>query len=272
MQVLIVEDTTFTRRAIHNFLAEEGMAVVACGSRAEALEVAGRQPFDAAVVDLQIPDGAGQPPSPQVGLRLARELKESRPDLGLVLYSEFSEYGAEVLEMAARGLKGIVYCAKPATEPEALVEALHRACADVFELGPGVQARRSAASGDDWLADRLRQLSLPERERIAAALVKIEAPSPDGLTDREREVLARLAQSQTPTGIAAALCISEGAVRTYLSRVYDKLGLGAEATAGAGLSPLNQQVLAAKAYLLYDEARQAGVPVQSVAVRLRRQR
>ncbi len=271
MQVLIVEDTTFTRRAIHNFLTEEGMDVIACGSRAEALEAAGRQPFAAAVVDLQIPDGAGQPPTPQVGLRLARELKERWPDLGLVLYSEFSEYGAEVLEMAARGLKGIVYCAKPATEPEALVEALHRACADVFELGPGVQARRPAA-GDDWLAGRLRQLSLPERNRIATALDRIEAPSPDGLTDREREVLAWLAQSQTPAGIAAALCISEGAVRTYLSRVYDKLGLSADATAGAGLSPLNQQVLAAKAYLLYDEARQAGLPVQGVVERLRRQR
>jgi len=269
MNILVVEDTTFTRQAIRDFLAEEGMTVTACGALAEALEIVARQPFDAAVVDLQIPERDGATPTPQVGLRLARELKAHDPHLGLVLYSEFPEYGAEVLDMAAQGIKGVVYCTKPSTEPEALVAALHRARADVFELGPGVQARRPTGNGE-WLDPWLRQLSAQERERIAWALERMDAPSPNGLTDREREALAGLSRSQTPRQIAADLKISEGAARSYLSRVYDKLGLSADLPKGTALAGLNQQVLAAKVYLLHQEVRLAGASVKQVVEQLRR--
>jgi DNA-binding NarL/FixJ family response regulator len=50
-----------------------------------------------------------------------------------------------------------------------------------------------------------------------------QAPAPDGLTDREREVLAFIAQGSSNGQIARALGLSVKTVQNYVSRILDKL-------------------------------------------------
>ncbi len=53
--VLIVDDETLIRETLSEYLTEEGFDVTTCGNGEDALELAGEQAFDAALLDLQLP-------------------------------------------------------------------------------------------------------------------------------------------------------------------------------------------------------------------------
>ncbi|RFU86955.1 DNA-binding response regulator [Streptomyces triticagri] len=72
-------------------------------------------------------------------------------------------------------------------------------------------------------------LSPPVASRVMA---RMRSPRPS-LTDRERDILAQLAQGLGNRDIARALFISEATVKTHLGRIYDKLGVDTRAGAVA---------------------------------------
>jgi DNA-binding CsgD family transcriptional regulator len=63
-------------------------------------------------------------------------------------------------------------------------------------------------------------------------MARMRAPVPT-LTDREREILGRLAEGLGNRDIARALFISEATVKTHLGRIYAKLGVDTRAGAVA---------------------------------------
>jgi DNA-binding NarL/FixJ family response regulator len=65
--------------------------------------------------------------------------------------------------------------------------------------------------------------------RVAAS----GTPPPDGLTEREVEVLCLLAASNTHRGIAALLVVSEHTVGNHISSIYAKIGARGRADATA---------------------------------------
>jgi DNA-binding NarL/FixJ family response regulator len=102
-----------------------------------------------------------------------------------------------------------------------------------------LKAIRAVAAGESLLdpavtkqvLDRLVTLTQRDREREV-----------DHLSEREREVLALVAQGFTNREIAEKLVLSEHTARNHISRIFDKLGLSRRSEAAAyatrmGLSP-----------------------------------
>jgi two-component system response regulator DesR len=75
-----------------------------------------------------------------------------------------------------------------------------------------------------WLAESIRRVAGGERvvdPKLAIAALETDTHS---LTQRELEVLRRAAQGESVREIAARLCLSDGTVRNYLSKIIGKLG------------------------------------------------
>jgi len=99
-------------------------------------------------------------------------------------------------------------------------------------LGAGVDGLLLRSTGIDELAAALERLRAGERS-VAPALLPLLvgvidlAPAEPGaplLTDKEREVLARLAEGHSNRAIAEALSVSPATVKTHLAHIYEKLG------------------------------------------------
>jgi DNA-binding NarL/FixJ family response regulator len=116
----------------------------------------------------------------------------------------------------------IVLALAAAPDPEALAGL----------LGAGADGLLLRSTGVAELADALERLRAGERA-VAPALLPLLvgvvglAPVEPGvplLTDKEREVLARLAEGRSNRAIAEALSVSPATVKTHLSHIYEKLG------------------------------------------------
>ncbi len=99
-------------------------------------------------------------------------------------------------------------------------------------LAAGVDGLLLRSAGADELAGALERLRAGERS-VAPALLPLLvgvinlAPAGPGaplLTDKEREVLARLAEGRSNRAIAEALSVSPATVKTHLAHIYEKLG------------------------------------------------
>jgi DNA-binding NarL/FixJ family response regulator len=73
----------------------------------------------------------------------------------------------------------------------------------------------------------------------------------EDLTEREREVLAQLAEGKSNVGIAEALVVTTGAVEKHVTRIFQKLGIDLTPTG-------HRRVLAAVTYLREPESRTRG--------------
>jgi len=198
MRVVIVEDQALLREGIVALLREQGVDVVAQAEDAAGLLriVAGHKP-DVAIVDVRLP-----PSFTDEGLRAAIEARERRPDLGILILSQYVEpvYTAELL---ASGQGGIGYLLKERVgEVRAFVDAVQR-----------------VANGGTAL----------DREVVAELMRSREGHSGDAaldeLTPREREVLGLMAEGRTNAAIARAMVVTSGAVEKHISSIFGKLDL-----------------------------------------------
>jgi DNA-binding NarL/FixJ family response regulator len=148
---------------------------------------------DVVTVDVVLPDGDG--------LRLARELRERHPDLGIVMLTSLQE--DDVLFRALdSGVSAFV--AKTAPLPEVLCAIRHAA----------VAASSFTASGLAMAVARRRAT----QDRLA-------------LSPREREVLRLLHDGLSVPAIASEMFISVSTAKTYVARLYEKLGAANRAQA-----------------------------------------
>ncbi len=189
IRVVIVDDHAVVRRGLRQVLdAEEGFDVVA-----EASDLAGARRYvlghrpDVLVLDLNLPEG--------LSLHSIPELRAEFPATQIVVLTMQNEpaYAREALSAGALG-----YVLKEAAESE-LVEAVRR-----------------AAVGDSYLNPRL------------GARVAAEPPPgpPDGLSEREVEVLRMIALGHTNAEIAKQLYLSVRTVETHRAHIQQKLRLG----------------------------------------------
>ncbi len=182
IRVVIAEDSAILRDGLVQLLTDRGFAVIRAVSDAASLEQAvAADPPDVAVVDIRMP-----PTFTDEGLRAAIALRRHHPGLGILVFSQYIEtrYAAELL---AGGAAGIGYLLKDrVADVTDFVEALVRVASGGTALDPEVVTQLMGASRrTDTLA---------------------------GLSSREREVLALMAEGRTNSAIAASLVISEGAV------------------------------------------------------------
>ncbi len=239
LHILLVDDNAFNRQGMALYLQGEGLLVQECGDEEAARQLAEAQAFDAAVIDISIPPDAHTAPRPEhnFGIRLAHHLKQSHPNLGIVLFSAYEDRGAEVLDMVRDGVRGVAYKLK-GCQPRALLQAIHEVIAGRVLIDPEVHANRPA------LADELLDhLASEERSWVQYALQVFGQ-----LTPREVEIAQRVAASHNTQGIARALSITPKSVENYIARIYDKLGLNEMAPD----TDLRKVVLLAKVCMIHD--------------------
>jgi DNA-binding NarL/FixJ family response regulator len=163
------------------------------GSAREAVALAAGLLPDVVVIGLTAPEGHGLP--------LARELRERFDDLGVVLLTA-TEDDDVLLQAFETGVSA--YVPKTASVAE-IVGAIRHAA---------VAASSFTAAG---LAAALRR----QRQFVSAC----------ELSAREREVLDHLVAGRSVPSIAALLHISPSTAKTYVARVYEKLGARSRAEA-----------------------------------------
>ncbi|MBO0728684.1 MAG: response regulator transcription factor [Acidimicrobiaceae bacterium] len=195
LAVVIAEDSAILRDGLVQLLTDRGFVVTAAVSDAPGLERAvAESPPDVAVVDIRMP-----PNFTDEGLRAALALRQTHPDVGILVFSQYVEtrYAAELL---AGGAARVGYLLKDrVADVSDFVEALVRVASGGTALDPEVVNQLMGASRrTDTLA---------------------------GLSSREREVLALMAEGRTNSAIATSLIISEGAVEKHVANIFSKLNL-----------------------------------------------
>jgi DNA-binding NarL/FixJ family response regulator len=212
MRVVLAEDSVLLREGIARLLGELGFDVVAQCDTAEELlrEVDEVQP-DVAIVDIRLP-----PTHTDEGVRAARQIRATHPDVGVLVLSQYVEVGL-VSELLSDSAEGVGYLLKERVNNVAdFASAVRRVASGGSALDPAIVSELFGRhTGDDRLA---------------------------GTTEREREVLELMAEGRSNQGIAARLDISERAVQKHIASIVDKLGV---ATGGED----HRRVLAVLAFL-----------------------
>ena len=192
IRVVVADDHAIVRRGLRQVLgADAGFALVAEAVDLDSARraVLGHRP-DVLVLDLNMPGGST--------LQAIPELRSAFPDTQIVVLTMQNEpaYARQALKAGALG-----FVLKEAAESELL------------------DAVRRAAAGEGYLNPRL------------GAQLAAEPPSglPDGLTERELEILRLIALGHTNTEIAAQLFLSLRTVETHRSRIHRKLGIDSRA-------------------------------------------
>jgi len=195
VRVVIGEDLTLLRDGLVRLLTAYGMEVVEATDNAPSLlrALLAHKP-DVAVIDVRLP-----PSYTDEGLRVAITAREQLPGLPVLVLSQHVEplYAKELL---AQGHGALGYLLKDrVSDLDRFVEAVNTVARGGTAMDPEVVSQllsRHARS------EPLRQL-----------------------TQREREVLALMAEGRANAGIAARLVITEKAVSKHINRIFLKLGL-----------------------------------------------
>jgi DNA-binding NarL/FixJ family response regulator len=195
IRLAVLDGHTLTRYALAHLAREyQDLEVVGfCGTAAGAMELVQRTNPDVVTVDVALPDGDG--------LVLSRNLRDRYASIGIVLLTSRDED-----DVLFRALETGVSAFVPKTAPvEEILAAIRHA---------GVAAGSFTAVG---LAGAL------DRRRLAG----------DGLmlSRREQEVLHLLQQGLSIPAVAQAMFVSVSTVKTYVARLYEKLGASNRAQA-----------------------------------------
>jgi DNA-binding NarL/FixJ family response regulator len=195
MRVVIADDEMLLREGLARLLTDVGLDVVGKAATADELlhQVAQTRP-DVAIVDIRMP-----PTHTDEGLVAAHEMRTIHPAVGVLVLSHYveSHYAMRLLEEHPEGAG---YLLKDRVKDVAvLVDALERISEGECVLDPTIVSR------------------LVGRPREASAL--------DDLTDRERQVLALIAEGHSNNGICKKLFLSPKTVETHVRHILLKLGI-----------------------------------------------
>jgi len=211
IKVVVIDGHTLTRYGLIRLVtADEDIVIVGeCGLASEAPELIASSCPDVVVMDVALPDGDG--------FRLARELRDRHAELGIVVLTAQAE--DDVLFRALEtGVSAFV--GKTAPTGEVLGAIRHAAVAAASFTATGLA------------------LALARRGQFAACPpvgrpVQVSAPpvASSALSPREREVLSLLAAGRSVPVIATTMFVSLSTAKTYVSRLYEKLGAANRASA-----------------------------------------
>ncbi|MGQ9513073.1 response regulator [Thermodesulfitimonas sp.] len=190
VRVLVVNDHALIRQGLIKILSvEPGIVVVGeAANGREAVEFIRKQPTDVVLLDISMPE--------MNGIEACREIKRIRPETAVVVLTihDQEEY---LFEMIRAGVSGYVL---KDMSVDKLVETIY-----------------GAARGESFIPPHLTAKVFQEFNRLAAH------SNPDGLTEREIEVLRLVAAGASNREIANKLFISEKTVKNHLSNIFQKI-------------------------------------------------
>jgi DNA-binding NarL/FixJ family response regulator len=212
VRVVVAEDVMLTREGIVRVLADAGIDVVGAAGDVDGLmrAVATQKP-DCAIVDIRMP-----PSNTDEGIVAAQRIRELHPGVAVLVLSQYVEPGFAMRLLEENPERSGYLLKDRVSDPAALVDALRRLTEGETVVDPTIVSRLLA------------------RRR--------EADPVEELSDREREVLALVAEGLSNVEIGRRLFITERTVEAHVKQIFVKLGIGQA-------PETNRRVLAVLAFL-----------------------
>ncbi|GAA1743563.1 response regulator transcription factor [Microbacterium paludicola] len=223
MRILICEDSVLLREGLVRLLEDGGHTVVAALPDATGLpEAVDETDPELCIVDVRLP-----PTFTDEGIRAAVQLRSRRPELPVLVLSQYVEerYASELIASQAAPQAGA-----SRGQGGALGYLLKDRVADVREFLDSIERIGQGAT-------------VLDPEVVAQLLTRRhEDDRMSRLTERERTVLALIAEGKSNQAIAGMLFLSEGSVEKNITAIFQKLGLEPDESG-------NRRVLAALAHI-----------------------
>ena len=195
MRVVLADDSVLLREGLAQVLGAAGFEVVAqAGDGDELLRAVAAHKPEVAIVDIRMP-----PTHREEGIEAAKEIRTKHPDVAVLVLSQFLETGY-AMKVVSDSSGSLGYLLKDRiTNVGQLEDAIRRVAAGEVVIDPEIVRR------------------LVERQRDPGPL--------EDLTDRERQVLAEMAEGRSNRAISERLFLSERTVEAHVASIFVKIGL-----------------------------------------------
>ncbi|SEF08699.1 response regulator [Jiangella alba] len=200
VRIVVADDALLVREGVQRVLGlyPDLEVVGVAGDLDGLLAAVDEHRPDVVVTDIRMP-----PTSSDEGIRVATRLRETAPETGVVVLSQYAA-PAYALELLSGGSQRRAYLLKErVSEPDQLAAAVR-------------EVARGGSVVDPRVVEVLVAGNRPPGDPLA------------GLTRRELEVLEQIAQGKSNAGVAASLVLTERAVEKHINALFAKLGLTAE--------------------------------------------
>ena len=196
--MILADDAVLFREGTARILTEAGFEVTGqAGNATELLELVRRDPPDAAVIDIRMPPG-----HLAEGIEAAVQIRELAPEVGLLLLSQHVETQVAV-RLMTEFAGGVGYLLKDR----------------VSDLSAFASDVRRVSAGDCVI----------DPDLVARLVAKKREHDPLGaLTERERGVLALMAQGYSNRALSRELHLSEKTIEAHVRHVFMKLDLASD--------------------------------------------
>ena len=198
IRIVVGEDSLLVRAGVCDLLAREPdvEVVAAAGDLGTLEDVIDRERPDVVLTDIRMP-----PENTDEGIRLASRLRDTAPQVGVVVLSQYADPGY-ALALFERGSDRRAYLLKDRVGNRAELLA----------------AIRAVAAGQSMVDPKIVEVLVDARTRAAHSPL-------NELTPREREVLAEIAEGKSNAAIGETLFLTKRAVEKHINSIFLKLGL-----------------------------------------------
>jgi DNA-binding NarL/FixJ family response regulator len=198
IRLVLAEDHYLLREGVRRLLETQSEFEVAavCEDLDSLLEAVDREAPDVVVTDVRMPPGHSDE-----GIQAARRLRETNPGMGVVVLSQYAN-PSYALALLDTGSAGRAYVLK---------ERVH-------EIDQLVAAIRAVAEGGSLIDSKVVEGLVADRARTKASPL-------NDLTNRERDVLRKMAEGKNNASIGEDLVVTERSVEKAINSIFMKLEL-----------------------------------------------
>jgi DNA-binding NarL/FixJ family response regulator len=193
-RAVVADDDVLLREGLTSVLERSGFEVIGqCGDGQALTALVRKYRPELALIDIRMP-----PTHTTEGLDAARMIREEFPDTAIVVLSAHVDV-EHAMDLLASGERSGYLLKSRVTDVEEFIQTIERIVNGGSIVDPALV-----------------------RELVDAR--RVEDPL-DGVTPREREVLALMAEGRSNAGIAKALWVTEGTVEKHVRSILSKLRL-----------------------------------------------
>lgn len=224
LRIALAEDSFIVREGIEQVLRgdDEIELAASCADMPSLLAAVDADPPAVVLTDIRMP-----PDGEDAGIQIAARLRESHPQVGVVVLSQYSE-PSYVLRLLGKGSEGRAYLLK-------------ERIADREQL---TRAIRAVAEGGSVIDPKIVEI-------LVRAQARSESSPLGEMTPRELDVLAGVAEGKSNAAIAEDLVLTKRAVEKHINAIFLKLDL----TYSPEADQISKRVTAALIFLADAEYR-----------------